>query len=303
MIECIRVIDTETTGLESTDEVVEIAAVDVRSDVPVRPFGSELVKPERPIPIPATAVHHITDAMVVDARPWGEVWPDFLQAPEISAFAAHKASFDGQWVTDHRRGGKPIICTWKCAMRQWPDAPGFSNQILRYFLGIVLPDVGPVHRAAGDALVTAHILVALLREQGAETLIAWSADPAVYPTCNLKAHKGKKWADVPIDYLDWMTSGAGSAKDMEADLVWNAQHEKDRRSAEAAALRIREREAHVGLASFAIGMTLTVPDLEAWWRSYGEERVRLGIIPGTDEYASLAGACAARKAAIEPVPA
>ena len=50
----------------------------------------------------------------------------------LLALAAHRASFDQRFCTPRLTGEVEWICTWKCAMRIWPDLPRFSNQMLRY---------------------------------------------------------------------------------------------------------------------------------------------------------------------------
>ena len=53
-------IDTETTGLEKTDEIVEFSIVDFDGSI----LYSSLVKPSKPIPTEASRIHGITNEMV-----------------------------------------------------------------------------------------------------------------------------------------------------------------------------------------------------------------------------------------------
>ena len=48
------------------------------------------------------------------------------------ALAAHRASFEQRHCTPDLTGSADWVCTWKCALRLWPDLPRFSNQMLRY---------------------------------------------------------------------------------------------------------------------------------------------------------------------------
>ena len=64
-------VDTETTGLDRTDEIVEISIVDHDGSV----LLETLIKPSRPIPATAMRVHGITNEEVQTARPWPVVWP------------------------------------------------------------------------------------------------------------------------------------------------------------------------------------------------------------------------------------
>ncbi|MCW3664158.1 3'-5' exonuclease, partial [Burkholderia cenocepacia] len=56
-------LDTETTGLDESAEIVEIAVIDDAGNV----LLNTLVKPKHPIPNSATAIHGITNAMVATA--------------------------------------------------------------------------------------------------------------------------------------------------------------------------------------------------------------------------------------------
>lgn len=60
------VLDTETTGLDSTSEICQIAIIDSNGKV----LLDTLVKPVRPIPPSATAIHGITNEMVANANPF-----------------------------------------------------------------------------------------------------------------------------------------------------------------------------------------------------------------------------------------
>lgn len=64
-------VDTETTGLNRTDEIIEISIVDDDGSV----LLETLVKPSQPIPPDATRIHGITNQEVQSARPWPVVWP------------------------------------------------------------------------------------------------------------------------------------------------------------------------------------------------------------------------------------
>jgi exodeoxyribonuclease X len=154
----IRIIDLETTGLGPSDEVIEVAAIDLNCDSgEICAFGSEIIRPRNPIPPQASAVHHITDADVANAPIWEEVWPHFFNGDgNIVAFAAHNASFEGKWLSD-KIGHRPLICTYKAALRIWPDAPGHTNQILRYWLKLPLEaDRGFPHTAHCRMLTLPH---------------------------------------------------------------------------------------------------------------------------------------------------
>ncbi len=140
---------------------------------------------------------------------------------------AHSARFERAFIADTATGGLPWICTVRSAKQAWPQAPGHSNQVLRYWRGFRLDPAlaDPAHRAGPDAWVTAHILMDLLKEASVEQMIAWTAEPRALATVPFGKHRRKPWAEVPTDYLIWMAAQT----DMDLDAVTAARAELDRR--------------------------------------------------------------------------
>ncbi len=56
-------------------------------------------------------------------------------------------------------------------------------------------------------------------------MVAWTSEPKLLPKVPFGKHRGTSWADVPIDYLQWMIG----QRDMDADYIWNAKRELERR--------------------------------------------------------------------------
>lgn len=65
----VLILDTETTGLGGDAEICQIAIVNLRGKV----LLDTLVKPVRPIPDDATAIHGITTKAVADAPTFGQI--------------------------------------------------------------------------------------------------------------------------------------------------------------------------------------------------------------------------------------
>lgn len=154
------VIDVETTGFSpAADRIVEIgcAAVDGNSVVE---RWSTLVNPGRPIPRQATAVHGITDAMVARAPDLAVALRRVRRLCRGRLVAAHSARFDLAFVGP--TVAMQALCTLKLTRALFPDAPNHRNQTLRRYLKIDerSGETFPSHRALGDALVTAYILIA-----------------------------------------------------------------------------------------------------------------------------------------------
>lgn len=218
----IRCIDFETTGLPTEADkhaVVEIGACDVIIGMAGAPHllstvFSALCDPGRAIPHEAMAVHHITDSMVLGAT--GSL--SDLGTPDF--FAAHNADYERQFIeTD-----VPFICTYKVALRLWPDAPSHGLQFLRYELGLDVDpaQAAPPHRAGPDAYLGAALMKHILDANRAtlDDMVRWSNGPALLPRIPFGKHRGAKWEDVPRDYLDWIVNKS----DLDRDAKANAKH-------------------------------------------------------------------------------
>ena len=157
------VIDVETTGFSPVaDRVVEIGCAEVEDDQIVARW-STLVNPGRAIPAEATAVHGITDAMVARAPGLRLALRYARRLCRGRIVAAHSARFDLSFVG--RSVAVEALCTMRLARALFPEAPNHKNQTLRQFLNIDgrAGESFSAHRALGDALVTAHILIACRR--------------------------------------------------------------------------------------------------------------------------------------------
>jgi exodeoxyribonuclease X len=227
----IRTIDLETAG-NGPHDVCEIGWQDVVQGadgvwVVSENRGSVLVNPGRPISPEAMAVHHILDEHVAQAPFWKIVAPDVLRPDGgVLALAAHRAAFEQRYCRPRFAGGADWICTWKCALRLWPQLPSFSNQMLRYSRrpeGLIHELGLPAHRALPDAYVTAHHLRDMLNEASAEQLISWSREPGLLPRVPAGADRGKAFSDLSSDALRAL------ARERDVDVRFSAEIELSRR--------------------------------------------------------------------------
>ncbi|MCO5732505.1 DNA polymerase III subunit epsilon [Rhizobium sp. SSA_523] len=228
----IRVIDLETGG-NGANDVCEIGWQDVVQGEDGKwhvndERGALLVNPGRPMSTDTIAVHHILDSHVADAPFWKEVGGGILRPPgRLDALAAHRAAFEQRYCTPRLTGGTDWICTWKSALRVWPDLPRFSNQMLRYQRmpeGLVHEIGLPAHRAMPDAYVTAHHLRDLLNAASLEQLLAWSREPGLLPRVPAGPDRGKAWDRLSLQALQ------EAAQDRDADIRFSAQTELSRRA-------------------------------------------------------------------------
>ena len=92
----IRVIDIDTTGIDpGTDAIIEIASVDMVRDGGITNAMDTLVRPSKPIPPGASAVHHIVEEDVANAPAFGEVIDRFKGA---DFYVAHNCEFERSFL-------------------------------------------------------------------------------------------------------------------------------------------------------------------------------------------------------------
>ena len=153
------ILDTETTGLGIFDQVVQIAVIDKTGEV----LLDTLVKPTRPIPRAASAIHGITDSTVADAPTFGEIYDNLLMVIGGKRVAIYNASFDVRmlfqseglfhefdtsWATIDRDGWQ-ALCVWEDVMLPYSDWVGEWSEYHGNNRWQRLP--GGDHSARGDA--------------------------------------------------------------------------------------------------------------------------------------------------------
>ena len=158
-------LDTETTGLGPADEIIEISIVDDAGST----LLETLVKPTRPIPPDATAIHGITNQEVQSARAWPLVWPEVRSLLFSRWVVIYNQEFDLRLLQQsHARYGLP----WKERLKsydllqlyaqyrgEWdPRRRSYRYQSLdaaRRQCGLSLPNA---HRSTADSLLTRALL-------------------------------------------------------------------------------------------------------------------------------------------------
>ncbi len=159
-------LDTETTGLDEADEIVEICIVDDRGAVLV----DSLVKPRGRIPADVVRIHGITNEMVRHAPAWPELWPAVEQALAGRPVAIYNADFDLRMMRQshrkHRMEWTGRGVSGLCVMRLYADFHGEWDGRHRGYRWQTLEDAGcqcgialpNAHRARADALLARAVL-------------------------------------------------------------------------------------------------------------------------------------------------
>ena len=171
------VVDVETTGTSpwSGDRITEIAAIVVRDGVVADRFET-LVNPQRPIPPMITALTQINWEMVKNAPRFRDICEQLLGVLSGHVFVAHNADFDWRFVssevqraTGQRLSGRRL-CTVRLARRVLPQLRSRRLDSVAHHYGV---EILARHRAAGDAVATAHVLLRLLDEARERECRCW----------------------------------------------------------------------------------------------------------------------------------
>lgn len=162
------IIDTETTGLDQSAEVLSIAVVNAWGRVAL----SSLCKPRNPIDEggKAFAVNGISNDMVDHAPQFEDVWAMVLKHIPLGNVIAYNAEFDFRLITQNlsARACFPFFNFWECAMLQYAryrGDPGEFGDWRWHRLEIACAQMGLpgqyFHEAATDALATWALMNAL----------------------------------------------------------------------------------------------------------------------------------------------
>lgn len=162
------VVDVETTGGPAArgHRIIDIGIVEVAAGRIVGEYET-LVNPGRGVPPAITALTGITPGMVAGAPYFEHVAEAVAERLRGRVFVAHNAMFDWSFVareltdTLGEAPSVPILCTVRLARRLVPDLRRRNLDVLCRHFGV---PIHARHRAYGDALATARVLLRLLDE-------------------------------------------------------------------------------------------------------------------------------------------
>lgn len=171
--------DTETTGLGDDAEIVEICLINVYGGIML----NTLIKPIRPIPAEAIAIHGITNEMVEYAPTWNDVHFALVELYVKYGFVFYNSNYDDRLIRQTVILNDPAdeyfdLATMKspCAMLAYSEyrgEPGKNNGYKWHKLvdaaayeGVTVE--GKAHRAFADCKMTLGIIRAMAFG-GAET--------------------------------------------------------------------------------------------------------------------------------------
>lgn len=155
MDEMFLFLDTETTGLQEEDRLLQVAFSFMEEQV----VHCHNFKPDLPIKLEAMATHHITEKMVAKEEPFkGSAVEKRLQqfSEKGVTLVAHNAKFDLGMLAKEGIYFEKFLCTKNIA-ENLLDLPMYKMQYLRYYFGIDLGEDVMAHSADGDVKVLKEV--------------------------------------------------------------------------------------------------------------------------------------------------
>ncbi|MFC0201775.1 exonuclease domain-containing protein [Paracoccus rhizosphaerae] len=171
------VFDTETTGLEPSDRIVQIAGLRLVRGRRTGERFETLVDPGRPIPPASTKIHGIDDAAVSGAPTLSQALMAFHHFCDDAVLIAHNAPFDMGFL----RRAQPetglqfdnrVLDTVLLSAMIWGQSAVHSLDALSERLGIVIPPEAR-HTAMGDTIATAEAFLRLIPALAAKGIVTF----------------------------------------------------------------------------------------------------------------------------------
>lgn len=151
------VIDTETTGISITNEIIELSAIKYKDYNPVAAFTT-LVKPKEMIPQEVVDLTHITNDMVSNSPTIYQIMPAFIEFVGNCDIVGHNLLFDLKFVYKYgfkfHDNNRRYFDTLEIARKMVRGTQDFKLTTLCSYYGIIRNDA---HRSLSDCLATAMV--------------------------------------------------------------------------------------------------------------------------------------------------
>lgn len=150
-----RILDTETTGLDTRDRVVEIAVVDLAGtpllNTLVKPTGEWFMHPD------AQATHGISPDELENAPTFSEIYSQLAKVIEGRGVLAYGADFDARMIAGemYRAGLTSDSLHWHCLRQRYAVWCGEWSE---YHSDYRWQALSGSHRALGDSLTALSCL-------------------------------------------------------------------------------------------------------------------------------------------------
>jgi DNA polymerase III epsilon subunit-like protein len=161
------ILDTETTGLEANDEVIQVGIIDLNGNV----LLNALVRPTVSIAPEARSVHGMTDQALADAPYFSDLYDAIATLLSNRFILAYNADFDNRLLGQTcAKYGLPVfeVTEWDCVMERYASFWGersksgqYKPQSLSTACAQQGVDTDGHHEAVKDCLLTLELIKAM----------------------------------------------------------------------------------------------------------------------------------------------
>jgi DNA polymerase III subunit epsilon len=218
-------LDCESTGLDpDKDRLLEVAVARFNFDQVLQKFET-LVDPECDIPQVSQDIHKISKEMLEGKPKIATVLPEILKMIDGYILVGHGIGFDISLIAaEAKRNQIPCkieqqryIDTLRLA-RLYGESPVNSLQRLREHFNI---EPEGAHRAMSDVIVNIEVFKYLTKTfHTTDQIFNTLAKPIKLKVMPLGKHKGRKFDEIPLEYLLW-----AEKKDFDQDLLFSIRSE------------------------------------------------------------------------------
>lgn len=154
------ILDTETTGFNKNDKIIEIACLVISGDSVIDEFTT-LINPNRDVG--KTQIHGIRPSMVTAAPIFSEVANDILRILQNRVLVAHNLAFDSRMLKQEfqKIGIDLNLGKGFCTMTEVSRIYSAQNSSLESACNIFEIEQTNMHHAMGDAITTLKLFLAL----------------------------------------------------------------------------------------------------------------------------------------------
>lgn len=171
------ILDTETTGLDEDDRIIEIGIVEHADHMPTGKTYHWYINPQREISQDAAEVHGISSEFLRDKPVFAKIADEFLDIVNHDTLVMHNAAFDlGIINREMQRLGKPeipegqVVDTLELARRALPHRGRHTLESLCSYYRIDRAG-RKLHSALDDAQLLSDVYLQLLRDYDSGDMI------------------------------------------------------------------------------------------------------------------------------------
>ncbi len=234
-------LDTETTGNQDEDRIIQIGAMVVGAKGDVEVYD-ELCSTTIPIKVEAMEVHNITPELIEGKAPFSKTkfWNDLRELNHGRNYLiAHNLTFDlGMLKKEGFENRMRLIDTLRCAKHLFPESEYHRLQYFRYSLGLYKKEQEEAkkhniaikaHDAIGDVLVMKLFLSELVKRVKEKfpnmnpmvKLEELTQTPVVLQNFKFGKYKGERIEDIArsdAGYIKWMLKSLELDEDLKYTL-------------------------------------------------------------------------------------